>query len=414
MPLTKYVSVTFTGGSNDGSTSNPYTTLEDARADIQSNASDNGPHYIILSESSATTTVYSASYGMPSGFEQEFWMGSYNRGVIVSGAHGQDIIIDGGGVTNKSALEFYGSGSGAHNLTIRNLGNNSNPNYGALRFTKRPASVKGVTISGSICGGITMLGDHSDTGAWTKIDSCRIHMGSPASSRRAIDWGSHARYALVNNCLVVFAGGTADGTTPSSAIGADYGTSYTTASFCTVVISVKDTLHTDSGIGIVAGEVKNCIVSMSLAHDSNDVVAFISADTATNNLYAGWNTASEAAGIRRTFNGTSASFGATDLSYRNSVALTLFNDPDPEFLNLQADWTLAAGSPALDAGTALTYFTGLTATDLSGTSRADPPDIGAFEFVSTGYGNTVVGVATANMAKVLNVTKANLSKVVGT
>jgi len=414
MPLTKYVSVTFTGGSNDGSTSNPYTTIDAAASDIADNASDNGPHYIILSESSATTTVYSASYGLTSDSQEDLWIGSYNYGLIISGAHGQDIIIDGSSVTNKSAFILYGSGSGIHNMTIRNYGNNSNPNYGAIRMTKRPSDIRGVTISGSICGGITQLGDHTNSGAWTKVDSCRIHMGSPANGRRAIDWGSHARYALVNNCLVVFAGGTADGTTPSQAINATYGTSYTTASFCTVAISVKDALHTDSAIAIVAGEVKNCIVSMSLAHDSNDVVAFISADTATNNLYAGWNTASEAAGIRRTFNGTSASFGATDLSYRNSVALTLFNDPDPEFLNLQADWTLAAGSPALDAGTALTYFTGLTATDLSGTSRADPPDLGAFEFVSTGYGNTVMGVAAANMARVLNVTKANLSKVAGT
>jgi len=424
MPLTKYVSVTFTGGSNDGSTSNPYTTIEAARSDIQTNASDNGPHYIILSESSAAQTVYSASYGMPAGFEQEFWMGSYDRGVIVSGAHGQDIIIDGEGVINKSAFEFYGSGSGAHNLTIRNIGNNTNPNYGALRFTKRPADVRGVTISGTICGAITQLGDynHSSPGyydAWTIIDSCRIHVGSPSAARRGISWGSTARHGLVNNCLIIFAGSATDGTTPSRAIYASAGTTYTTASFCTVVVNVDDALHTDSTIGITAGYVTNCIVSMSLAHDSNDVCSFINADTAINNLYAGYNDGSSAAGVRRVLNGTSASFDATALRYKNAVALSLFNSPDSTFKSLYADWTLASGAPAIDAGATIDYF-GLTSADISGTLRASSDagtggstDIGAFEFISLGYGNTVIGVVAGSLGKVLGVTKANTSKVIG-
>ena len=425
MPLTKYVSVTFTGGSNDGSTSNPYTTIEAARSDIQSNATDNGPHYIILSESSAATTVYKASYGMPSGFEQEFWMGSYHRGVIVSGAHGQDIIIDGEGVTNKSAFEFYGSGSGAHNLTIRNIGSNSNPNYGALRFTKRPADVRGVTISGSICGGITMLGDYSHVSpnyynAWTIIDSCRIHMGSPAASRRGISWsgGTTSRHGLVNNCLIVYAGSST--ITPTQAIWATEGDTYTTASFCTVAISVKDALHTDSGLGITAGHVTNCIVSMSLAHNDNDDVCFIRANTATNNLYAGYNDGSAtgvgADGVRQTLNGTSASFDSTAIRYHRNVSSSLFREPDTTFNSLFADWSLASDSPALNEGVAIDYF-GLTTSDMSGTVRADPPDLGAFEFVSAavaGYANTVKGVVAGSLGKVLGVAKANISKIIGT
>ena len=66
-----------------------------------------------------------------------------------------------------------------------------------------------------------------------------------------------------------------------------------------------------------------------------------------------------------------------------------FNDPDLIFTDLQADWTLASAAPALNVGTALSYFN-LTSVDLSGTVRADPPDMGCFEFVSVGYGNKII------------------------
>ena len=74
---------------------------------------------------------------------------------------------------------------------------------------------------------------------------------------------------------------------------------------------------------------------------------------------------------------------------------------------------MAAGAPAANAGTALSYLD-LTGLDLSGSSRADPPDIGTFELVIAGYANIIIGVAAGNLGKVIGVTKANTSKVIGT
>jgi hypothetical protein len=154
---------------------------------------------------------------------------------------------------------------------------------------------------------------------------------------------------------------------------------------------------------------------MSLPSD-NDKVSFISADTATNNIYAGFSSQTVTVGVRRTSNDTSASFHATELSYKRDQSLDMFNVPDSLFKSIYADWTLDSGSPALDAGTAISYL-GLTSTDLSGNVRADPPDLGAFEFVSAavaGYANTVKGVVAGSLGKVLGAAKANISKIIGT
>jgi len=423
MPLTKYVSVTFTGGSNDGSTSNPYTTIEDARSDINDNLSDVGPHYIILSESSAAQTVYSASYGMPSGFEQELWVDSYDNGVIVSGAHGQDIIIDGNGATDKNAFELYGSGSGIHNMTIRNIGQHSAVGVGAILGNKRPYDIRGVTITSSFCGGITGLGDYSSTDAWTIVDSCRIHIGAGGGATPyGISFKDDSRNALINNCLIIFSGSTSK--TPTRAIyAAAGGTDRATASFCTFIARVADLSHTDGNLGIRAPRVENCIVSMSLDSDANLNFPFISADNLSspgaNNLYAGFRTSIVSSGVRRKFDTTSASFDAGALTYRNTDSLTLFNGPDTTFENIFADWTLASGAPAVNAGTTTDYF-GLTLIDLSGTLRADSDtgtgtatDIGAFELISLGYGNTVIGVVVDSLGKIIDVARADITKVIG-
>jgi len=408
--LTKYVSVT-TGddGTGDGTSGSPYFSIEEAKDDIVDNlAGDVGPHYIILSESSAAQTVYSASYGMPAAFEQDLWPGSYNNGIIVSGAAGQDIIIDGKGVTGKSAFVIYGSGSGIHNVTIRDIGTTAYVNRGAIRANKRPADIRGVVITSSYCGGITGLGDYSSTNAWTVIDSCRIHM-PPVDNRRAIDWDTHTRYALVNNCLIILTGSTA--ANAKEAIHATYSdsTTFSTASFCTVLVRIGKTSLTED-LGIAAGAVKNCIVSMSLGSDSVNA-NFISANTATNNLYAGWNTQTLAGGVRRTLNGTSASFDATELSYRNTETVTLFSDPDPTFQNIYAGWTLGTGNPAAGAGATIDYL-GLTNIDLSGNVRNDPPSMGCFA-APPGYGHGVNGVASGDIVKVIGVATADIVKVTG-
>jgi hypothetical protein len=49
---------------------------------------------------------------------------------------------------------------------------------------------------------------------------------------------------------------------------------------------------------------------------------------------------------------------------------------DPLFVNVLSDWSLQAGSPAINAGTSL----GLPAVDILGNPIVGNPDIGAFEF----------------------------------
>ena len=412
--LTKYVSVTFTGGSNDGSTTNPYTTIEDAVDDING-TTDVGPHYIILSESSAATTTYSASYGLPADSEVDPWIGSYNYGLIISGAHGQDIIIDGKGVTNKNAFLLYGSGSGVHNVTITGYGTHTTAGRGVIRGHYRPVDVRGVTIRGNSQSGITFFGDRYSQGGTSIIDSCRVELSAQNNIWGIAAYSNFAiGHVIVNNCLVIVSGSAT--ATPTKAIYIYNGsTSQSTASFNTVVAKFDETSHTDSGFGIKADRAENNIVSMSMPDDASRH-SFISADVATNNLYAGFNsTNASTVGARRLSNDTSASFHSTELRYkRDSAALTLFNSPDTAFQSIYADWTLAAGTPAADAGTALRYLD-LTDLDLSGSSRADPPDIGAFELTTvTGYTNIIIGVAAGSLGKVIGVTKANTSKVIGT
>ena len=412
--LTKYVSVTFTGGSNDGSTTNPYTTIEDAVDDING-TTDVGPHYIILSESSAATTTYSASYGLPADSEVDPWIGSYNYGLIISGAHGQDIIIDGKGVTNKNAFLLYGSGSGVHNVTITGYGTHTTAGRGVIRGHYRPVDVRGVTIRGNSQSGITFFGDRYSQGGTSIIDSCRVELSAQNNIWGIAAYSNFAiGHVIVNNCLVIVSGSAT--ATPTKAIYIYNGsTSQSTASFNTVVAKFDETSHTDSGFGIKADRAENNIVSMSMPDDASRH-SFISADVATNNLYAGFNsTNASTVGARRLSNDTSASFHATELAYQRPAPVTLFNGPDPIFRSIYADWSIAAGSPALNAGTALSYLD-LTTVDLSGTARSDPPDLGAFEFVSAavaGYANTVKGVAAGSLGKVLGVDKADISKIIG-
>jgi len=400
MPLTKYVSVTFTGGSNDGSTSNPYITIATALSDINSNkGSDKGPHYIVLSESSAAQTIYRAGYGMPAwnasngtGWPQELWLG-YDYGVILSGAHGQDIIIDPGtdaqvaaspntaggfDIRQKSAISIFGSGSGVHNITFRSCGSSNNPNYGAILGNKRPFDIRGVTIIEAQGGGITGLGDYSDTDAWTIVDSCLIQLTGTNGTlaQRGIYFTDDSRNALINNCFIILSG--AQDRMPQMAINATAGSvNRATASFCTVVVRLDDANHTESDFGIRVPRVENCIVSMSLISDSNLNLPYISADVATDNIYAGIRDSIVSNGVRRTYDTTSASFHATALAYYNDQALELFNDPDPTHQSLYHDWGPTSSGPALNSGSSLDYFS-LTSVDLSGNLRGDPPGIGAW------------------------------------
>jgi hypothetical protein len=405
--LTKYVSVTFTGGSNDGSTTNPYTTIEAARDDIDG-TTDVGPHYIILSESSAATTTYLASYGMPANSEQDLWIGDIGYGVIVSGAHGQDIVIDGGGANNKSAFILWGSGSGIHNVTITDYGTQANRGYGVIKANYRPSDVRGVTIYGNNQAGITNFGDRGNTGGLTVIDSCKVHLTADDVSGISTATSYNPGHILVNNCLVVVSGSASSA--PTKAIYIRNGnTSQATASFNTLIAKVNKALHTDSLFGITTDLAQNNIVSSSLP-STGIRTSWINADVANDNFYAGYTSQNVTDGVRRTSDGTSASFDSTELRYGQSQTVTLFNSPDID--SIYADWTLASGSPALNAGSALSYFN-FTLVDLSGAVRADPPDMGAFEGAA-GYANIVIGVVAGSLGKVLDVASADISKVLGT
>jgi len=386
MALTKYVSVTNgNDGSGDGSAGSPYFSIEKAKDEIDG-TSDVGPHYIILSESSAARTIYSANTGMPANSRQDMWIGA-NIGLIVSGAHGQDIVIDGSGAA-VSAFYIYGSGSGIHNLTIQNYGYQATANYGVIKADMRPSDIRGVTITEVSQSGITYFGDRYNLGGVTIIDRCRIEV--PAASQQsgiAVNSNYDIGRVLVNNCLLVISGSSpvSSGATPSKYIkligtGQD---SQSTASFNTVVIDVERSSYTDANTGIHADLAVNNIISMSMDYDNNRL-NFIAADTATNNLYAGFNTTNvSTVGARRLSNGDSASFHATEIGYLRGAPLTLFTNPDPLIKSIFADWTLAADvSPAHNVGVALNsadYF-GLVGVDLSGNLRSDPPDIGCFEF----------------------------------
>lgn len=73
-------------------------------------------------------------------------------------------------------------------------------------------------------------------------------------------------------------------------------------------------------------------------------------------------------------------------------------------------------NPAINAGVGFTGSFGPRTTDLSGNTRIDTPDAGAYEFFSTvtGYGNTIITVVAGSLGKILDITKANVSKVIGT
>ena len=73
------------------------------------------------------------------------------------------------------------------------------------------------------------------------------------------------------------------------------------------------------------------------------------------------------------------------------------------------DLNQQASSPAVNAGSSVFVH------DISGSTRDSDPDIGAYErvTVATGYGNTIITVAAGSLGKILGITRANASKVIG-
>jgi hypothetical protein len=74
------------------------------------------------------------------------------------------------------------------------------------------------------------------------------------------------------------------------------------------------------------------------------------------------------------------------------------------------EYSLQSGSPAINAGADYLDIT----TDISGNTRDSDPDIGAYEFAIAGYANKIINVVAGSLGKILDISKANVSKVVGT
>ncbi|MDQ3192662.1 MAG: hypothetical protein M3Q58_13800, partial [Bacteroidota bacterium] len=68
-------------------------------------------------------------------------------------------------------------------------------------------------------------------------------------------------------------------------------------------------------------------------------------------------------------------------SSKELLGTMLYKNTDPLFTNvLEGDFTLKAGSPAIEKGSPA-YVTGVLSSDINGNIRSGNPDLGAFEFV---------------------------------
>lgn len=73
--------------------------------------------------------------------------------------------------------------------------------------------------------------------------------------------------------------------------------------------------------------------------------------------------------------------------------------------------TAAYTNPAIDTGVGFNDI----GDDIIGTTRPQgaTPDIGAYEFITAGYGNRVIGIDASAYAKIIGITKANIGEVLG-
>jgi len=147
-------------------------------------------------------------------------------------------------------------------------------------------------------------------------------------------------------------------------------------------------------------QVDNCIVQGTYGHG-------IQAETHYNNLvYVTDTNAYEFVAYNAdSYNGTAAAAGTGDIAGSSPLFVgTVVHESAYPGLDIN----LQTSSPAVDAGSSSVTL------DLSGSTRDSSPDIGALEFIALGYANTLMGVAAGNLGKILDISKANVSKVIGT
>ena len=308
------------------------------------------------------------------------------------------VILDGEGSTSKEyAFWAYASGTTYQHLTMKNF-----EEYGvrAGNIAGRSMTLSGCLIYGCDGPAVSALGFNSTTPAEIKDSIIIVDEG------RAVNVNGNSPIHIYNSVLAVQQ---EDEAVVVSSI------SYpnVTASHCTFI-----------GIGYISGpssdgrhyhlinqvaKVNNCILYGGRgsgiganSHDHNLVYLHDPASAGTGNAYVQFTADS--------WDGAEDSAGTGDLT------------GDPKFVTaptlgsitpFNMDLNLQASSPAVDAGSST--FTA----DISGSARDSNPDMGAYErvtgvVVTPGYGNIIMTVAAGSLGKVLGVTRANASKVLGT
>jgi hypothetical protein len=299
------------------------------------------------------------------------------------------VILDGEGSTSKEyAFWAYASGTTYQHLTMKNF-----EEYGvrAGNIAGRSMTLSGCLIYGCDGPAVSALGFNSTTPAEIKDSIIIVDEG------RAVNIHGNSPIHIYNSVLAVNAN-------DEAVIMSSVSYPNITASHCTFIGEGWDGsdgrhYHLISQVS----KVNNCILYGGRgsgiganSHDHNLVYLYDPSGLGTGNAYVeftadGWD-------------GDEASAGSGDLT------------GDPKFVTaptlgsitpFNIDLNLQDSSPAIDAGSSA------FAADISGSVRTSP-DIGAYEFATTGYANKIINVVAGSLGKVLGITRANVSKVIGT
>jgi hypothetical protein len=321
------------------------------------------------------------------GTYEEYHLNYFDVGLTIKAADEVvgSVIMDGLGSTSREyAFYSYASGAMFQHITFKNF-----EEYAIRRGTAAGGSLilSGCLIYGCDGPAISALGYNSTTPAEIKDSIIIVDEG------RAITVGGNSTIIIQNSIL-------ATNNNDEAALMSSISYPNVTASHCTFIgrgWNGSDGRHYHL-VNQVA-KVNNCIVYGGDGHgiqaDSHDhnLVYLTHADSVA---YVEYNTDS--------YDGNAVSAGTGDLT-GNPLFTT---SPTQGSVSTGVNLTLQAASPAVDAGSSA------ITTDLSGNTRDSSPDIGPYERIAVGYGNTIITVAAGSLGKILGVTRANTSKVIGT
>jgi len=272
-------------------------------------------------------------------------------------------VIDAGGNANH-IFEIYGSPYTLVGLELKSPSNSGNPNFGQIIKKGSASDFHYFHISGCFIHDTPRLFNFSinnRTGTPSTIKDSVLYFGG---SRNACFSAQHG--VEISNCLFTSSADTED---EPLLLGAGAGSATDiTASFSTFIH--RGAAHSSDPIITSWAKVINCIVSGSGMG--------ISSDDHTYNLL---NVSGE--DFRNYANDANGSAGTGDII--DTVPLFVDGAAAGSATSIAGNYNLQASSPAVNAGTA---FDGIVV-DISGTSRSrDVPDIGCFEYYSSGGGGT--------------------------